>query len=130
EERVLVVGEEDARERTFGIEHVVIPMPGKDVRFPTNEVGRTMLRVLQEDGLEEVVLEGHAQPAFVLHGAYRHVVAFPKGLRVCGTGWPESWGSAVGRGGDRMSLPGTVAWLREAFGEGVKDKFGGGHHAA
>lgn len=52
-----------------------LPTPaGHSVKYPLHSVGETMIASLKQDGVDDVVLEGHSEKAFDLEGAYRHVM--------------------------------------------------------
>ncbi|CAN0415099.1 unnamed protein product, partial [Hapterophycus canaliculatus] len=53
------------------------PASGHSVKFPLHSVGEEMLASLKQDGVDDVILEGHPQKQFDLAGAYRHVVVRP-----------------------------------------------------
>ncbi|CBJ32590.1 pseudouridine synthase [Ectocarpus siliculosus] len=74
QEEVVRVTAEAARAGVFTIKHVVLPLPGNSVMFPLNPVGEEMLVSLKQDGVDDVILNGHPQKAFDLEGAYRHVM--------------------------------------------------------
>ncbi|CAN0540463.1 unnamed protein product, partial [Ectocarpus sp. 12 AP-2014] len=138
---------EVARAGVFTIKHVVLPLPGNSVMFPLNPVGEEMLMSLKQDGVDDVILNGHPQKAFDLEGAYRHVMVHPRDFDVkpeppaaVEEERPESPGIdaevAADRAraeeigavrGPRGGMPAaiTAAWLRARFRAEVKRRFKG-----
>ncbi|CAM9777882.1 unnamed protein product [Choristocarpus tenellus] len=96
-----------------------------------------MLKSLQSDGVDRVILQGHEQPIFSLAGSYRHVLVVPEGLEVRLDVDDEVLGKiAETDSGDpstiaiegceelgMMSPSGTAKWLRESFREVVEYRY-------
>ncbi|CAN0491093.1 unnamed protein product, partial [Ectocarpus sp. 12 AP-2014] len=136
-----------ARAGVFTIKHVVLPLPGNSVMFPLNSVGEEMLMSLKQDGVDDVILNGHPQKAFDLEGAYRHVMVHPRDFDVkpeppaaVEEEGPDSPGIDAEVAADRaraeeigavrgprggMPAPITAAWLRARFCAEVKRRFKG-----
>jgi len=68
---------EEAAAGTYKIDDVVLPLPGKGIIYPTHEIGPLYQQRLQEDGIAEVIAEGHRIREYALSGAYRHILARP-----------------------------------------------------
>jgi len=68
---------EDVANKTFTIYDIVLPLPGFDIRYPTNEIGSTYVELLAKDDLTSEKLKGK-QNVFSLTGAYRKVFVKPE----------------------------------------------------
>lgn len=80
EVKPLVVTAEDAAGGVYGIEDVVLPLPGMEVLYPTHGIGDRYRERLEQDGVAEVVANGHKQREYSLAGAYRYMIARPRDL--------------------------------------------------
>ncbi|TYZ66300.1 hypothetical protein PybrP1_010386 [[Pythium] brassicae (nom. inval.)] len=76
-QRVIVVTEANAA--AYGIEDVVLPLPGHSVELPTHEVGAAYQKMLTTDGVDMASWLGASSPHQYpqLGGSYRHVVKKP-----------------------------------------------------
>ncbi|XP_048740934.1 pseudouridylate synthase 7 homolog [Ostrea edulis] len=63
----------------YTIHDVLLPLPGYDVKYPDNEVGKWYTDLLAADGL---TMEGlkHSNKQYALPGAYRRLIILPTGL--------------------------------------------------
>jgi len=75
-----IVTTEEAAAGTFCMDDVVLPLPGNDVIYPTNEIGDLYRLHLRNDGIEEVISKGHHVKEYTLSGAYRSLLARPRDL--------------------------------------------------
>lgn len=62
----------------YSLADVVLPLPGKDVRYPCNGTGDEYNRVLAELNLENAFTGSHVKE-LNLSGAYRKIVCLPQG---------------------------------------------------
>eukprot|EP00752_Nemacystus_decipiens_P017519 g15702.t1 len=152
-QEVVRVTAEDARDGVFSVKHVVLPLPGHSVKFPSHSVGEAMIASLKQDGVDDVILQGHPQRAFDLAGAYRHVVVHPRNFgahpvpveaeeesEAATTGQDGTAADAVAASSDErraaqigaqrgpeggMPPSTTAAWLRARFRGVVKERFKG-----
>jgi tRNA pseudouridine13 synthase len=83
EAEVHVVTEEEAAAGAYGIEDVVLPLPGHAVRYPAHAAADVYRDVAAADGVElERAVHGVAEFSLArLPGAYRHLVHRPADLQ-------------------------------------------------
>jgi hypothetical protein len=62
----------------YTLADVVLPLPGKDVRYPSNSTGEEYKRVLAELSIENAFTGSHVKE-LNLSGAYRRIVCMPQG---------------------------------------------------
>ena len=62
----------------YSLADVVLPLPGKDVRYPSNCTGDEYKRVLAELKIENAFSGSHVKE-LNLSGAYRKIVCMPQG---------------------------------------------------
>ena len=76
---VKLVTEEDIQNNRYTLDDVVLPLPGTDVTYPSNEIGRDYSDLLSADGLDIHSLR-RSQKEFNLPGEYRRLISKPKDL--------------------------------------------------
>ena len=62
----------------YTLADVVLPLPGKDVRYPSNTTGEEYKRVLAELSIQDAFAGSHVKE-LNLSGAYRRIVCMPQG---------------------------------------------------
>ncbi|CAM9509268.1 unnamed protein product [Discosporangium mesarthrocarpum] len=72
-----VVTEEEARNRTFQVVDVVLPMPGHGVTYPANTVKDCFKQALEDRGLSFDSFHASSNASFRLRGAYRRLIQVP-----------------------------------------------------
>ena len=73
-----VVEVTEANITRYSLADVVLPLPGKDVKYPANETGAEYKRVLEELGIQNAFQGSHVKE-LNLSGAYRKIVCMPQG---------------------------------------------------
>lgn len=76
---VKIVTEEDIQNVRYTLDDVVLPLPGTDVTYPSNEIGRDYSDILAADGLDINSMR-RSQKEFNLPGEYRRLISKPKDL--------------------------------------------------
>jgi tRNA pseudouridine13 synthase len=77
-----VVTEEEAALNTFSIEDLVLPLPGRKIVYPKNEIAQIYENLMEKDGISMTTpatkVKEFSQEA--MPGGYRHVLFKPKDL--------------------------------------------------
>jgi tRNA pseudouridine13 synthase len=77
--KVHTITKEDVANKKYTIEDVLVPMVGKRTRFPTNELGRFIEKLLSDIGIShEMFKETSNNRALIVNGDYRKVICHPK----------------------------------------------------
>jgi tRNA pseudouridine13 synthase len=76
--KVRVVTEADISNNRYTIEDVVVPMVGKLTKFPTNELGTVMKKLLTDIGINHDVFKKSDNRALIVTGDYRKIICHPK----------------------------------------------------
>jgi tRNA pseudouridine13 synthase len=73
---IRVLTSEDIAANIFTIKDVILPLPGHNIKLPTNDIGSFYLNLLSKDGIS---LEFFAKclPAHRMNGAYRRLIQMP-----------------------------------------------------
>ena len=61
------------------ISNIVLPLPGHNVQYPENEIGKFYRSHLEQDN---IVFKKDAVPESTAKGSYRKVVVFPKNMSI------------------------------------------------
>lgn len=78
--RARPVTKEEVDEQTFSIFDVVLPMPGFDIVYPTNEeLKRVYVEEMAKDGLDPFKMARRVRE-FSLAGSYRNLMSKPEGI--------------------------------------------------
>jgi len=67
--------EEEAKQ--YSIFDVVLPLPGTDVQYPTNDVGAAYTELMSADGINASELSFTKVRDFSLTGSYRKIMCLP-----------------------------------------------------
>ncbi|KAL3920008.1 MAG: hypothetical protein SGILL_003470 [Bacillariaceae sp.] len=77
--RVQTVTEEDIANKKYTIEDVLVPMVGKRTKFPTNELGTRIAKLLSDIGIShEMFKETSNNRNLIVNGDYRKIICHPK----------------------------------------------------
>jgi tRNA pseudouridine13 synthase len=88
---VHVVTEEEAKNKTYSIEDVVLPLPGSRILFPDNDIAHVYHQIAQKDGLS-LTVDCHKVKEFSqssLPGTYRHLIYKPHDLEYHATKYDD-----------------------------------------
>jgi tRNA pseudouridine13 synthase len=88
---VHVVTEEEAENKTYSIEDVVLPLPGSRILFPANDIAHVYHQIAQQDGLS-LTVDCHKVKEFSqssLPGTYRHLIYKPHDLEYHATKYDD-----------------------------------------
>ncbi|CAM9532147.1 unnamed protein product, partial [Choristocarpus tenellus] len=78
---VHVVTEEEAREGTFDVLDIVLPMPGTGIMYPTNGAKECFGKALEDRGLTFDCFNSSSEGAYHLGGAYRRLLVIPQDMK-------------------------------------------------
>ncbi|EGG23829.1 tRNA pseudouridine synthase D [Cavenderia fasciculata] len=78
--QVTHVTEDDIKNKRYTIDQVVLPMPGSNIVYPSNEIGQRYKEVMLEDGVDEAKINHNKTKVFHLKGSYRKIISRPINL--------------------------------------------------